>query len=138
MSEISLQPGLALTPPQSASINDDGLLTASEILDINFNNSYISLAACNTYQELYPGSEKFSGFVESFFAAGAQGLVLSMWDIESLSASKFNTKMYDRIVYHDESFQEAIRKTSLQFIQDEEYNHPFFWGGYIYLGSFPE
>ena len=70
MSEISLQPGLALTPPQSASINDDGLLTASEILDINFNNSYISLAACNTYQELYPGSEKFSGFAESFFAAG--------------------------------------------------------------------
>ena len=48
MSEISLQPGLALTPPQSASINDDGLLTASEILDINFNNS-IYIACCMQY-----------------------------------------------------------------------------------------
>ena len=61
MSKISLQPGLALTPPQSASIV---MMVFNCIRDngYNFNNSYISLAACNTYQELYPGSEKFSGF----------------------------------------------------------------------------
>jgi CHAT domain-containing protein len=136
LSDISLQPGLALTPPNVANSTDDGLLTPIEITQMDFSNSYISLAACRTYQELYPGSEKFSAFAESFFSAGAKGVIISMWDIETISAAKFNKRMYQEIFNDGLSFQEAIRKVSLEFISDKQYSHPFFWGAYIYLGVY--
>ena len=133
LSDISLQPGLALTPPNVANSTDDGLLTPIEITQMDFSNSYISLAACRTYQELYP-AQKNSLLLLNLFSAGAKGVIISMWDIETISAAKFNKRMYQEIFNDGLSFQEAIRKISLEFISDKQYSHPFFWGAYIYLG----
>ena len=60
-----------------------------------------------------------------------------MWDIETISAAKFNKRMYQEIFNDGLSFQEAIRKISLEFISDKQYSHPFFgehisiWGSTI-------
>ena len=123
-----------MTPPNVANSTDDGLLTPIEITQMDFSNSYISLAACRTYQELYPGSEKFSAFAESFFSAGAKGVIISMWDIETISAAKFNKRMYQE-VFND----------GLSFKLSEKYHWSLlatnnitilFLGAYIYLRSY--
>ena len=42
------EPGLVLTPPQSATDADDGLLTAGEIADLKLDADWVILSACNT------------------------------------------------------------------------------------------
>jgi CHAT domain-containing protein len=42
------EPGLILTPPQTASAEDDGYLTASEIAGLKLDADWVILSACNT------------------------------------------------------------------------------------------
>ena len=73
----------------------------------------------------------------AFFSAGAKGLLLSMWDIESTSAAIFNKILYEKMFSEKNSFQEAISAASIELINSEKYSHPYFWGPYIYLGAHP-
>ena len=42
------EPALVLTPPNAPSQEDDGLLTAGEILQLRLNADWVILSACNT------------------------------------------------------------------------------------------
>ena len=141
---ISNMPGLAFSPPENPNELDDGLLTYEEISNLDLRDTYISTAACSTYENLYFGSQKYSGLPTAFFSAGAKGLLLSMWDIESGSASLFNQYLYTEMVDNKINFQESISRASKKLINSEKYSHPYFWGPYIYMGpseifvNFPE
>ena len=53
------EPALLLTPPQRASDEDDGLLTASEIAQLRLDADWVVLSACNTAagESSKPGAE---------------------------------------------------------------------------------
>ena len=42
------EPGLLLTPPETASDLDDGYLSASEIVNLKLDAGWVILSACNT------------------------------------------------------------------------------------------
>jgi CHAT domain-containing protein len=42
------EPGLIMTPPEEASEEDDGYLTASEITELKLDADWVILSACNT------------------------------------------------------------------------------------------
>jgi tetratricopeptide (TPR) repeat protein len=65
------EPALALTLPQEATEQDDGLLTASEIAQLKLNADFVVLSACNTAAGDKPGAEALSGLARAFFYAGA-------------------------------------------------------------------
>ena len=102
---------------------------------MSFTNSFVSLAACSTFDALYQGAEKYTGLPEAFFSSGANGLIITMWNIENLSASEFNKRTLEKVFRQKKNFAEAIQETSREFIKSEDYNHPYFWGPFIYLGK---
>ena len=55
------EPSLALTIPPQASVDDDGLLTASEVAQLKLNADWVVLSACNTIAGDKPGAEALSG-----------------------------------------------------------------------------
>ena len=78
------EPALLLTPPQTASEEDDGLLTASEIAQLKLDADWVILSACNTAagENNKPGAEALSGLARAFFYAGARTLLVSHWAVE--------------------------------------------------------
>lgn len=80
------EPGLVLTPPGTASLTDDGLLTASEAAALSLSARWVVLSACNTANpgaaiESNGGSESLSSLARSFLYAGADNLLASHWRV---------------------------------------------------------
>ena len=63
------EPGLILTPPAIATVEDDGYLSGSEIATLNLDAEWVILSACNTAGGAGQGeaAEALSGLVRVFF-----------------------------------------------------------------------
>ena len=75
---------LVLTPPETASEEDDGLLTASNVVALKLDADWVILSACNTAAPgAETGAEALSGLARAFFYAGARALLVSHWYVNS-------------------------------------------------------
>ncbi|MDB3867411.1 CHAT domain-containing protein [Gammaproteobacteria bacterium] len=125
--------GLVLTPINYSEYEKDGFLSSLEIEELNLENSpTVILTACNTYESQYFQSQPFSGLASSFMEAGANSVLLSLWNIDSISAKKFNQSLFKKkeSFYLDDTLQESM----ISMINSENYSHPHYWAPYIYLG----
>lgn len=66
------EPALVLTPPAEGTAADDGLLTASEIAQLDLRADWVVLSACKTAAGGEPGAEGLSGLAKAFFYAGSR------------------------------------------------------------------
>jgi hypothetical protein len=95
MSLNQAEPALLLTPPDAASEQDDGLLTASEVAKLRLDADWVILSACNTAAaDGTPSAEALSGLASAFLYAGARSLVGSHWYVNSEAAVKLTTDMF--------------------------------------------
>ena len=79
---LAAEPGLVFTPPANASVEDDGLLTASEASRLSLTAEWLILSACNTAaSDGTPGSQSLSGLARAFLHAGAKALLASHWRV---------------------------------------------------------
>lgn len=59
----------------------DGLLTASEIMQLRLDADWVILSACNTAGGATAGAPIFSGLASAFIQAGARSLLVSHWPV---------------------------------------------------------
>lgn len=85
------EPAIVLTPPATASAEDDGLLTASEVATLSLDADWVILSACNTAAG-DGGGEALSGLARAFFYAGARSLMVSHWPVASDAAVRLATR----------------------------------------------
>ncbi len=131
------EPFLVLSPPKNSTIENDGLLTTSEISELNLDSDLIILSACNTSSKKDEYAEGYSGLVASFFSAGARSIISTYWPVEDKAGYILMTKTIEKSVNDQMSISEALKKTKIEFIEGkygEEYKKPFYWAPYVYLG----
>ncbi len=141
------QPALAMTAPDVAGIDGDGLLTAEEILALKLNADWVVLSACNTGSADGAGSEAISGLGRAFFYAGARSLLVSNWPVETVSAKLLTTEVFKRSVDNPNLTRaEALRQTMLWVLDNAgqrdasgklefTYAHPMFWAPFALIGD---
>ena len=93
------EPALILTPPQdgatAAELEDDnGLLTASEVAQLELDADWVVLSACNTAAGEKGNAEPLSGLARAFFYANARALLVSHWAVNSEAAVKLTTQTF--------------------------------------------
>ncbi|MCC6656962.1 MAG: CHAT domain-containing protein [Rhodocyclaceae bacterium] len=132
------EPALVLTPPQQASEFDDGLLTASEILQLKLNADWVVLSACNTAaSDGKPGAEGLSGLARAFFYAGAHALMVTHWAVETNSSAALTTGVFEKAA-KGLSKAEALRQSMLAHMQRKDIpyaHHPAMWAPFILVGE---
>ena len=132
------EPALILTPPSTASEEDDGLLTASEITGLKFDADWVILSACNTAAGGAQGAEALSGLARAFFYAGARALLVSHWAVYSDSTVKLITKAFDQIKLDGGTGRaETLRQAMLALIDRGEPDeaHPAYWAPFVVVGE---
>ena len=133
------EPALLLTPPQTATAEDDGLLTASEIAQLKLDAEWVVLSACNTAagESDKPGAEALSGLARAFFYAGARALLVSHWAVNSDATVKLITKAFEELKADPRIGRaEALRRSTLALIAaGEGYAHPANWAPFVVVGE---
>jgi CHAT domain-containing protein len=133
------EPALVLTPPETASAADDGLLTASEIADLRLDADWVVLSACNTAGGDRPGAEGLSGLARSFLFAGARSILVSHWPVRDDAAARLTTDAFARIADGTARGRaEALRQSMLALMadtRDPSLAHPSAWAPFVLVGE---
>ena len=133
------EPALVLTPPQKGTEKDDGLLTASEIAQLDLNADWVILSACNTAAGDSPGAEGLSGLAKAFFYAGTRTLLVSHWSVFSNASTALTTQLFKQLRNNPSiGKSEALRHSMLTLMNSNEetyYAHPMAWAPFIVVGE---
>ena len=142
------QPALAFSSPAVTGEKEDGLLTMDEILKLKLNADWVVLSACNTGASEGKGAEAVSGLGKAFFYAGTRALLVTMWSVETTSAQKLVTGIFQSQEENKAlSRAQALRKSMLNLIDKEtlkeettgkivaSYAHPLFWAPFVIVGD---
>jgi CHAT domain-containing protein len=142
------EPALALSAPQVAHVEGDGLLTMDEVLALKLNADWVVLSACNTAAGDGAGAEAVSGLGRAFFYAGARALLVSNWPVETTAARNLTTDLFQRQAADPAlSRAEALRQAELALIDGTgeadpatrkvafSYAHPIFWAPFSVVGD---
>ena len=126
---------IVLSLPDKISDEDDGLLTSSEILNLNLNNDLIILSACNTASsDGSSSSESLSGLANAFFYSGARSLLVTHWSIISSTSADLVIDTFNFLDDTDEDLSLALKKAKIKMIRNPMTSHPIYWAPYSLVG----
>lgn len=132
------EPGLVLTPPDKATEEDDGYLSASEIAALKLDADWVILSACNTAAGGATSAEALSGLARTFIYAQARALLVSHWEVYSDATVKLITVALGEMT-HDPKVgrAEALRRSMLALIDKGEPQeaHPAYWAPFVVVGE---
>ena len=129
------EPGLILTPPDKPTKLNDGILTVSEVEKLNLQSDIVILSACNTAaKDGSPNAGGLSGLASAFFQAGTKSILVTHWDVETNSAVKLTTGMFDKM-QKTNNLSQALHLSKMDILNTEETSHPLFWAPYVLIGN---
>ena len=131
------EPALLLTPPATASEEDNGLLTASEVAQLSLNADWVVMSACNTAAGSNEGAEALSGLARAFFYAGARSLLVSHWEVDSEAAVAITTGAMNAMKAEPKIGRaEALRRSIAALIaRGGRFAHPSVWAPFVLVGN---
>ena len=115
--------------------DEDGYLHFSEILNLKLRTEMIVLSACKTGVGAQNISVASMNLGWAFKQAGAQSVIMSLWDANDYASSVIMPAFYS---YLSQGFTrpEALRKAKLKYLEkaDNLMKHPVYWAGFQYYG----
>ncbi len=132
-----VEPALMFSPPQTATELDDGLLTASEVAQLDLDADWVVMSACNTAAGASKSAQALSGLARAFFYAGARALLVSHWAVDSQAAVAITTGAFDaQSTDPTIGRAEALRRSIRALIASGGVKaHPAVWAPFILVGD---
>jgi CHAT domain-containing protein len=127
------EPALMLTPPQQASDEDDGLLTASEVAQLKLDADWVVMSACNTAAGERVDAEALSGLARAFFYAGSRALLVSHWYVDSDAAVALTSGAFAQLQANPSLGRAEVLRRSMLALMDKggRNAHPAYWAPFV-------
>lgn len=127
--------GLALTPvTDSSDLDDDGVLRVGEIFSLTLRADLVVLSSCDTGLGKVLSGEGMVGLTRAFFYAGAESLVVSLWEVEDRSTADLMVA-FKRRLDAGASKAEALREAKLELIATDRTATPRLWAPLVLVGN---
>lgn len=120
---------------------EDGLLEAREIINMDLNAELAVLSACQMARGWVGAGEGVIGMSWAFFVAGVPTIVASQWKVDSVSTTSLMIDFHRRLTARRPGTRarpqkaESLRRASLGLLRSERYKHPFYWAGFVMVGD---
>lgn len=133
------EPALVLTPVAADDPLDDGLLTASEIADLNLRARFVALSACNTANfDLEQLARDLPALTSAFAVAGVPATLATLWPVDSETSRRVVTATFERLRAQGLGPAEALAEAQRAFLAappGKAWLHPRFWAPFVVLGD---
>ncbi len=109
----------------------DSFLSMFDLYQLRLPVELITLSGCSTGLNVVAAGDELIGLARGLLHAGAQSLILSLWDVHDTSTAEFMSAFYRRLGT-GESKAEALRSAMLQL--RTSYPHCYQWAPFILVG----
>ncbi len=119
----------------------DGLLEASDILDLKLDADLVVLSACDTggagsadasSSGLQGGGEALGGLTRAMIYAGARGLIVSHWSVDSAATVRLMTELFSSGA---PNAAEGLQRAQLGMQREVKWSHPYYWAPFTVVGD---
>lgn len=112
------------------------MLYSREIYGLPISANLVVLSACETGDGEFIESQGVLGLASAFAATGVQSLVVSLWSVNDVATKKLVVSYYSHLekgLLKDD----ALRNAKLEYLASvpKSKRHPYYWAGFIQLGS---
>ena len=121
---------IALAPSGTGELND-GLLTASEILDLKLKAELVVLSACDTGRGRLTG-DGVIGLSRSLISAGVPSVLVSLWSVPDAPTAELMMEFYRNLQKNSDKAQ-ALRQAMLTTMK--QHPHPRDWAAFTLIGE---
>ena len=131
-----LRSGLALAGANKLSSgDDDGILTAMEASGLDlWGTKLVVLSACDTGNGKVTNGEGVYGLRRALVIAGAESLVMTLWQVDDLATRDLMAGYYQRLKA-GRPRSSALRDIQLEIGAREKYTHPYYWASFLAAGD---
>jgi CHAT domain-containing protein/tetratricopeptide (TPR) repeat protein len=111
----------------------DSQLNLFDLYQLNLPAELVTLSGCGTGLNVVVGGDELLGLKRGLLYAGAQAVLLTLWDVNDQSTAGFMKLFYTRLKTtrnKAEAMQAAMRELR------EQYPHPFYWAPFVLVGKY--
>jgi CHAT domain-containing protein len=120
--------------PMFSSISlGDSQLNLFDLYQLRLPAELVTLSGCGTGLNVVVGGDELLGLARGLLYAGAQGVLLTLWDVNDRSAAEFMRLFYERLK-NGANKAEAVRRATAEI--RESYSHPFYWAPFVLVGKY--
>ncbi len=110
----------------------DSFLTLFDLYELKLPVELITLSGCSTGLNVVAAGDELIGLARGLLHAGAQSLILSLWDVHDKSAAEFMNAFY-RLLRQGKTKAVALRAAMLDL--RSSYPHCYQWAPFILVGK---
>lgn len=107
-------------------------LSVFDLYKLKLRADLVVLSGCSTGLNSVQGSDELVGLTRGLLYAGARTVMVSLWDVNDDSTSRFMSLFY-RHLSDSRTAADALRKTQLE--TRRKYPHPYHWAAFVLIGS---
>ncbi len=114
----------------------NGYLFAQEIYNLELPVELVVLSACQTALGTEIRGEGLVGLTQSFMYAGAERVVVSLWNVDDRATAELMRRFYRNLLGEQRlSPAAALRAAQVSIRQRPRWRAPYFWAGFTIQGE---
>jgi CHAT domain-containing protein len=113
----------------------DAFLRARDVDKLKLSAELVVLSACETGLGEMVRGEGLVGLPQSFLAAGASNVVVSLGRVPDDSTSHLMQRFYLGMYEHGLTVPDALRQAQIALIRDPAFSAPYHWAGFVVQGA---
>lgn len=131
---------LLLVPGDAADSDNDGLLTAEEIVALDLTHArWAVLAACSTASGATRRYEGPFGLARAFRLAGVRTVLTSLWPVDDAATAEWSRTLYGARIERHLGAADALADAQRHLIAARrargEPTHPYYWAAFVASGD---
>jgi CHAT domain-containing protein/lipopolysaccharide biosynthesis regulator YciM len=108
----------------------NGFLLNRDIANLDLSADLVVLSACETGT-----NEGINGMTSSFFYAGAQSVLTSLWAVDDIATADLMARFYSGVLRNGMTPAAALRRAQIEMWQQPRWQHPYYWAAFSLQGN---
>ncbi|HVS00156.1 MAG TPA: CHAT domain-containing tetratricopeptide repeat protein [Thermoanaerobaculia bacterium] len=127
--------GLVLSLVDAAGRPRQGLLSLSDVYELDLDADLVVLSGCRTALGKEVRGEGVMGLTRGFLSAGVPRVVASLWQVQDRTTAELMTRFYGALWRDGLPPAAALRAAQQSLRRDPRYRDPYSWAGFVLQGD---